>query len=206
MDIDDRFVRETLEFIPHMRKQLVEYQRLVGDNVIFRNRTEGVGVITEAIARDYAVTGPCLRAVGVPYDVRRAEPYSLYERFDFEIPTATEGDCFARYRVRLAEIEQSLRIVEQALPMLEPGDFMAKKAPRRIKPPVGETYYAVESARGHFGTYVLSDGGLIPAKLKLRTPSFSNLSCMPDVLADTPVADTIAIVGSIDVVMPEIDR
>ena len=206
MDVDQRFVDDTRAFVAHLRSQLGMYQRLVGDNVIFRNRTEGVGVITREVAEAYAVTGPCARASGIAYDVRKAEPYGGYEQYDFEVPTATEGDCFARYRVRIAEMEQSLRIVEQGLDRLPEGPIMPKKAAKRIKPPAGEFYHAVEAARGHFGMYCVSDGGLIPAKLKLRTPSFSSLSAMPDVLPTTPVADTIAIVGSIDIVLPEVDR
>lgn len=206
LDVDQRFVDETRVFVAHMRGQLGMYQRLVGDNVIFRNRVENVGVITREVAEQYCVTGPCARASGIAYDVRKAEPYGGYEQYDFEVPTATEGDCWARYRVRLAEVEQSLRIVEQGLDRLPEGPVMPKKAPKRIKPPAGEFYHAVEAARGHFGMYCLSDGGLNPAKLKLRTPSFSVLSAMPDVLPTTPVADSIAIVGSIDIVLPEVDR
>ncbi|GMV38690.1 MAG: hypothetical protein AMXMBFR64_04060 [Myxococcales bacterium] len=206
MDVDQRFCDETRAFAAHLRGRLGMYQALVGDNVIFRNRVEGVGVISREVAAEYAVTGPCLRAAGVAYDVRKAEPYGGYEGYDFEVPTAHEGDAWARYRVRIAEIEQSLRIIEQGLDRLPEGPVMPKKMPKRIKPPEGETYFAVEAARGHFGMYCLSDGGLIPAKLKLRTPSFSNLSAMPAVLPGTMVADTIAVVGSIDIVLPEVDR
>lgn len=206
MDVDARFCDETRAFARHLRSRLGMYKDLVGDNVIFRSRVEGVGVITRQVAEDYAVTGPCLRATGLAYDVRKAEPYGGYEAYDFEVPTATAGDAWARYCVRLAEIEQSLRIIEQGLDRLPEGPVMPKKMPKRIKPPEGETWFAVEAARGLFGMYCLSDGGLIPAKLKLRTPSFSNLSAMPDVLPGTMVADTIAVVGSIDIVLPEVDR
>jgi NADH-quinone oxidoreductase subunit D len=206
MDVDDTFCEQTRDFVGYLRERVDMYRRLVTDNVIFRNRAEGVGVISEEVARDYAVTGPCLRAAGVAYDVRKAEPYGGYETYEFEVPTATEGDALARYRVRLAEVEQSLRIIEQGLARLQPGPIMPAKVPKRIKPAAGETYFAVEAARGLFGMYVLSDGGLNPAKLKLRTPSFSNLACMPAVLPGTMVADTIAIVGSIDIVLPEVDR
>ena len=177
-----------------------------GGNVIFRNRCEGIGFIDQEMAVEYGVTGPSLRATGVAYDVRRAEPYGIYDRFDFEIPTRTTGDCFARFEVRIDEIEQSLRIIEQAVAQIPEGPIAPKKVPKRWKVPAGESYFAVESGRGHFGIYIQSDGSDRPQKIKLRTPSFSNLSCMPDVLRNTPVADTIAIVGSIDVVMPEIDR
>lgn len=206
MDVDERFLRETTEFVAHMRSQIGEYWKLVGGNVIFRNRCEGIGFIDQEMAVEYGVTGPSLRATGVAYDVRRAEPYGIYDRFDFEIPTRTTGDCFARFEVRIDEIEQSLRIIEQAVAQIPEGPIAPKKVPKRWKVPAGESYFAVESGRGHFGIYIQSDGSDRPQKIKLRTPSFSNLSCMPDVLRNTPVADTIAIVGSIDVVMPEIDR
>lgn len=206
MDVDDVFVEGTLAFVKRLRERLPEYERLVTDNVIFRHRTEGVGVISREVALDYAVTGPCLRASGVAYDVRRAEPYGDYDQYEFEVPVGSNGDAFDRFLVRVAEMSQSLRIVESACARLEPGPIMPEKVPRRFKPPAGEFYFAVESARGHFGMYFLNDGGEIPAKLHLRTPSFANLSSMPDVLPGTMVADTITIVGSIDVVMPEIDR
>ncbi|MCB9728271.1 MAG: NADH-quinone oxidoreductase subunit D [Deltaproteobacteria bacterium] len=206
MDVGEPFVSGTRAFLVRLRERLPAYKRLVRDNVIFRERCEGVGVITPEVAFDYGVTGPCLRASGVGFDVRRAEPYGIYDRFEFDVPTATEGDCLARFDVRVREIEESARIIDQALDGLPEGPIMPAKPKKRFKPPAGELYYAVESARGHFGTWVVSDGSEIPVRVKLRTPSFSNLSSMPDVLRGTTVADTIAIVGSIDVVLPEIDR
>ncbi len=152
------------------------------------------------------MTGPPLRAAGVAYDVRRAEPYGIYDRFEFAIPTATGGDCLARYDVRIREIEESLKIVEQAVAKMPAGPIMPDKPKKKFKPPAGESYFAVEAARGHFGMYLVSDGSEIPFKLKLRTPSFSNLASMPAVLRNTMIADTIAIVGSLDIVLPEIDR
>ncbi|MHC5004060.1 MAG: NADH-quinone oxidoreductase subunit D [Planctomycetota bacterium] len=205
-DIDDVFIEQTRGFLERIRDRAPMYDRLVHGNIIFRKRCEGVGVITPEVARDYALTGPVLRASGVAYDVRRAEPYGVYDRFDFEIPTRTAGDCLARFQVRMAEMEQSCRIIEQALDALPDGPVKPAKLVKKLKPPAGAYYYAVESARGHFGMYMVSDGGDVPSKIKLRTPSFSVLSSMPAVLKGTMVADTIAIVGSIDVVIPEIDR
>jgi NADH-quinone oxidoreductase subunit D len=205
-DIDDVFIERTRSFLERLRGRAPMYGRLVHENVIFRKRCEGVGVISREVARDYAVTGPTLRASGVAYDVRRAEPYGGYEQFDFEIPTRTSGDCLARFEVRMEEMEQSCRIIEQALEALPEGPFKPAKLVKKLKPPAGEYYYAVESARGHFGMYMVSDGGDVPSRLKLRTPSFAQLSSMPTVLKGTMVADTIAILGSIDVVIPEIDR
>ncbi len=206
MDIDDVFVARTRGLLERLRTRMPKYMSLVRDNVIFRERCVGVGVISKEVCFQYGVTGPCLRASGVAYDVRKAEPYGIYDRFDFEVPTREEGDTLARFAVRIDEIWQSVRIIEQALVALPDGPIMPDKPKKKFKPDPGEYYFAVESARGHFGMYIVADGSEIPVKMKLRTPSFSNLSSMPDVLADTPVADTITIVGSIDVVLPEIDR
>ncbi len=206
MDVDDTFVEQSRAFIERLRERFPMYKSLVHDNIIFRERCEGVGVISPEVAHDYGVTGPPLRASGVEYDVRRAEPYGGYEDYDFEIPTRTAGDCMARFEVRMDEMEQSCRIVEQALDRLPEGPVQPPKIIKKLKPPAGEFYFAVESGRGHFGMYFLSDGSDTPVKHKLRTPSFSNLAAMETVLRDTMVADTIAIVGSIDIVMPEIDR
>jgi NADH-quinone oxidoreductase subunit D len=206
MDVDDDFLNRTRLFLERIRGRFPMYERLVGENVIFRERCEGVGVISVDVAREYGVTGPMLRASGVAYDVRRAEPYGGYDRFEFDIPTRTAGDCMARFEVRMAEMEQSCRIIEQAIEVLPEGPIGPPRLVQRLKPPEGMFYFAVESARGHFGQYILSDGSNTPVKLKLRTPSFSNLASMATVLEGTMVADTIATVGSIDVVMPEIDR
>ena len=206
MDVDEEFLDGTRDLVARIRDRLPMYHKLVGGNVIFRERCEGVGTISRQTALKYGMTGPCLRACGVDYDVRRAEPYGIYDRFDFDIPTETQGDCMARYHVRMREIAESCRIIDQALDGLPEGLIMPAKPKKKFKPPKGEYYFAVESARGHFGMYIVSDGTDTPFKHKLRTPSFANLSSMPEVLPGTPVADTIAIVGSIDVVMPEIDR
>ncbi|MCA9670999.1 MAG: NADH-quinone oxidoreductase subunit D [Myxococcales bacterium] len=205
-DVDKKFLDETTAFLARLRGRMAEYHALVTDNVIFRSRCEGVGVIDRETAIEYGVTGPTLRAAGVPYDVRRAEPYGIYDRFEFDIPTASGADNLARYYVRVAEMEQSMRIIEQAIAKIPDGPIMPEKALKRFKPDVGEHYFAVESARGQFGIYIVSDGSDVPFRIKLRTPSFSNLACMPDVLRGTMVADTIAILGSIDIVLPEVDR
>jgi NADH-quinone oxidoreductase subunit D len=205
-DVDEVFCERTRAFISRMRERMPEYMKLVRDNVIFRQRTIGVGVITHEQAFDHGVTGPNLRASGIDFDLRKAEPYGIYDRFDFDVPTTQNGDAFDRFLVRIEEIEQSLRIIEQGLAMLPEGPIMPLKMKKRFKPAAAEHYYAVESARGLFGMYIVADGTDQPSRIKLRTPSFSNLGSMVDVLPGTPIADTITIVGSIDVVMPEIDR
>lgn len=205
-DVDDNFLERTTAFLARIRERLKMYNDLVTENVILRERCQGVGVITTEVAKSYGVTGPSLRASGVAYDVRKAEPYGGYEKFDFEVPVLDEGDTMARFHIRIREIEESCKIIEQAVTGIPEGDILPKKMPKRFKIPAGESYFAVESARGHFGMYIVGDGTDIPAKIKLRTPSFSNLSAMPETLKGTMLADTIAIVGSIDIVMPEIDR
>jgi NADH-quinone oxidoreductase subunit D len=206
MDVDQVFLDDTTSFLARLRKNLPTYEKLVTGNVIFRERCEGIGVIDKELALRYGVTGPCLRACGVEHDLRRAEPYGIYDRFDFDIPTSTNGDILDRFLIRVAEMRESCKIIEQAIEQLPDGPIMPLKPKKKFKPKAGEYYFAVESARGHFGMYIVSDGSDIPTRLKLRTPSFSNLSPSHELLRNTMVADTIAIVGSIDVVMPEIDR
>jgi len=206
VDLDDEFIFGTRAFIKRLRSRWVDYDNLVTKNVIFINRARDVGIITREMAVQYGVTGPTLRGSGIPYDIRKSEPYSAYPLFDFEIPVGENGDILDRYVVRMREMEQSLRIIEQALDKLPNGPIMAEKVPKRLKPAAGEVYQAVETARGEFGCYVVSQGDIKPYRIKLRVPSFSNLSILPEILKDTLVADAVAILGSIDVVIPEIDR
>ncbi|MDR1046105.1 MAG: NADH-quinone oxidoreductase subunit D [Candidatus Adiutrix sp.] len=206
-DLDDRFLQKAADFIPYMRERLKMYDRLVTGNVIFRRRLEGVGPLDEEICRRYGATGPVLRGAGVAYDVRRAEPYGLYDRFDFEIPVAESPDCLGRYLVRLREIEESLKIVEQALARIPAGPYKHPKAPKvSWKPPAGEAYFAVEGGRGKIGIHVVSDGGKSNYRLKLRAPGFSNLSLFAEAARGTLLADALAILGSLDLVIPEVDR
>ncbi len=206
-DLDDITCDMIREFIPHLRSRLPMYRDLATDNMILRHRLEGVGHISKTMCRRYGATGPILRGAGVSYDVRRAEPYSVYPELDFSIPTDDKCDAMARYNVRMAEIEQSLEIIEQALEMLPEGDFLAKNAPKpRWKAPKGEVYFAVEGARGKIGVYVVSHGGPNPYRVKLRAPGFSNLSLFAEVTRGTLLADAVAILGSLDMVIPEIDR
>jgi NADH-quinone oxidoreductase subunit D len=206
VDIDDDFVAGCRAFVSRLRSRWDDYNNLVTKNVIFINRTRDVGIITRDQCIKYGITGPNLRGSGIPYDIRKSEPYSAYPEFDFEIPIGSTGDIYDRYIVRLAEMEQSLRIIEQACNKLPDGPIMAEKVPKRIKPPVGEVYQAVETARGEFGMYIVSQGDVKPYRIKLRTPSFANMSIFPEMAQDNLVADLVANLGSIDVVIPEIDR
>ena len=206
VDIDDDFVAGCRAFVSRLRSRWDDYNNLVTKNVIFINRTRDVGIITRDQCIKYGITGPNLRGSGIPYDIRKSEPYSAYPEFDFEIPIGAKGDIYDRYIVRLAEMEQSCRIIEQACNKLPDGPIMAEKVPKRIKPPVGEVYQAVETARGEFGMYIVSQGDVKPYRIKLRTPSFANMSIFPEMAQDNLVADLVANLGSIDVVIPEIDR
>ncbi len=158
------------------------------------------------LCRKYGACGPVIRGSGVAYDVRRAEPYSAYPEFDFEIPHYPEGDSMARYLVRMDELEQSLRIIEQAVDKLPAGPVMAEKVPRVLKVPAGDYCYAVEAARGRFLVRFVSDGKEIPYRVKLRTPCLSNLSLFEEASRGMLLPDALALMGSLDLVIPDIDR
>jgi NADH-quinone oxidoreductase subunit D len=204
-DVDEDFIKGTAEFVSYMRPRLDLYRDLVTGNIIFRKRLEGIGPISAEMCRKYGATGPVIRGSGLAHDVRTVEPYSVYPRFDFKIPVYPECDCMARYLVRMEEIEQSLRIIEQALAGLPDGPVMAK-VPRTIKVPAGDYYYAVEAARGRFAVRLVSDGKEIPYRVKLRTPCFANLSLFEEASAGMMLPDALALMGSLDLVIPDIDR
>lgn len=205
-DVDDEFLKGTREFVHHMRPRLKMYKDLVTDNIILRKRLENIGPMSADLCRKYGATGPVIRASGVAYDVRRAEPYSAYPEFDFILPTLREGDSMARYLVRMEEMVQSLRIIEQALDKIPSGPVMADKVPRVLKLPAGEYCYAVEAARGRFMVRLVSDGKEIPYRVKLRTPCLSNLSLFEEASRGMLLADALALMGSLDLVIPDIDR
>ena len=205
-DIDDRFVAETREQCTRMKERFKMYKDLVTDNYILRQRVEEIGEISVNACRKYGATGPVLRGSGQAYDVRRAEPYSVYDRFDFNIPTYDSCDAMGRYMVRMDEMQESINIIEQALDTLPQGNFIHPKAPKRAKPPAGDVYFAVEGARGKIGMHLVSDGGKSAYRLKLRAPGFSNLSLFGEVSSGTLISDAVSILGSLDLVIPEIDR
>ncbi len=205
-DVDDEFLKGTRAFIAHMRPRFKMYRDLVTDNVILRKRLIGIGPLSAELCRKYGASGPVIRGSGIPYDVRRAEPYSAYPEFDFLIPTCTEGDSMARYLVRMEEIVQSLRIIEQALDKLPSGPVMAEKVPRVLKLPAGDYCYATEAARGRFMVRIVSDGKEIAYRVKLRTPCLSNLSLFEEASRGMLLADALALMGSLDLVIPDIDR
>jgi NADH:ubiquinone oxidoreductase subunit D len=151
------------------------------------------------------VTGPILRASGVEYDVRRAEPYSIYDRFEWDVPVHYNGDCFDRYMVRLEEMRQSTRILQQAMDSIPEGDIRAKM-PKVLKPPKGEAYARIEGPKGEIGFYLISDGTPNPYRYNVRPPSFVNLTCLAQIAVGHKLADAVVILGSFDIVMGEVDR
>jgi len=204
-DIPDEFVPGLRKFLDEFPGFVDEYDTLLEKNEIVLSRTKGVGVLPAQLAINCGVTGPSLRASGVKWDLRKTDPYSIYDRFDFDVPTGTAGDCYDRYRVRVQEMRQSARIVGQALAALPRGEIRAR-LPRVIQAPPGEAYGHIEAPKGELGFYLVSDGGIAPYRFKIRAPSFINLTVLREISIGMKVADLIAIFGSLDVVMPEVDR
>ena len=208
-DLDADFPRRAREVLAKLTGRWQEYEDLIESNVIFIQRTQGIGIFTREQCQSFGVTGANLRAAGVPYDVRKVEPYGAYPRFQFDIPMRTESDSFARYWVRVREMKQSVRIIEQALEQLPDGPILSEKglgSKKRLRLPVGTQYYAVESARGAYGILLVSEGAREPWRAKFRTPSYPNLAVLEDVLPDNMMADVVTILGSTDIIIPEIDR
>jgi NADH-quinone oxidoreductase subunit D len=205
-DVDAAFLEGTRAFVGYMRPRLKMYRQLVTDNIILRKRLVGIGPISREMCRKYGATGPVIRGSGVAYDVRKIEPYGVYSEFDFDIPHYPEGDSMARYLVRMEEIAQSLRIIEQALGKLPDGPVMNEKVPRVLKAPPGDYCYAVEAARGRFMVRIVSDNKENAYRVKLRTPSLSNLSLFGEASEGMLLADALALMGSLDLVIPDIDR
>lgn len=204
-DIHPNFQQRTKAFVEHFKKKLPEYDDLLTNNVIFRERTIGVGKLSREDAISYGVTGPTARASGFSCDVRKHHPYSAYPNVQFREILRTEGDCFARYRCRIDEMWESLSIIEQLIDNIPEGPH---KVPTKavIKLPKGEWYQRVETARGEFGVYIISDGQRSPYRLKFRSPGFSNLSALDHMARGSKIADLIAIMSTIDLVIPDIDR
>ncbi|HQH25992.1 MAG TPA: NADH-quinone oxidoreductase subunit D [Oligoflexia bacterium] len=209
-DIGPDTVQAIRRFITVMRAAWPEYNALLSNNAIFIKRTANVGIVPRAQAIAHGLTGPCLRGSGISYDVRKAHPYSHYEDFTFAIPVGegkmgTLGDCWDRYWVRMVEILESLKIIEQALDGLPQGPFLAK-LPRTVKVPAGEVYVPCENPRGELGFYLVAQGKPQAMRLKVRAPSFCNLSITNALARGVLVADVVAIIGSIDIVLGEVDR
>ena len=201
----DTFEKDCLAFCDLMDEKVKEYHDLLTGNRIWVKRTTGVGILTAEDCKAYGVTGPLLRAAGVAWDLRKAQPYCGYEKYDFEIPTREGADTFDRYIVRMREMEQSCRIIRQAVDALPSGPIKGKVA-KIIKPPPGEAYVSIEAPKGELGYYVVSDGSLKPYRVRVRPPSFVNLGALDKMCRGSLVADVVAIIGTIDIVLGEVDR
>jgi len=230
-DIPDTFLPRVKAFVEDFPRRVDDYETLLTENIIWKKRTTNIAPMSAEECIRYGVTGPVLRASGICYDVRKAYPYSSYEDFDFEIPLGSHGDVYDRYLVRMKEMRQSNRIVKQAAEKLPDGPFAAVDAPLVVppakeevgrdiaalirhfkimeegfRPPCGEVYASIESSKGELGFYFISDGTNKPFRMRIRPPSFINLAALPKMIEGQMVADVVAAIGSIDIVLGEIDR
>jgi NADH-quinone oxidoreductase subunit B/C/D len=229
-DLPDGWKEPVDEFVKIFPARIKEYESLITKNPIFKARTEGVGSLSLRDAMEWGVTGPNLRACGMDWDLRKKFPYSGYDHFQFDIPTAAAGDCYARYLVRMEEMRQSLRIVEQAANQMPAGRYVSDdyryevpekrdtlkdieslihhfiNVTRGPKIPRGEAYTATEMARGEQGYYVVSDGLPMAYRMRVRSPGFANVQVMPLMVRGRPLSDLLAIIGSVDYILPDIDR
>lgn len=204
-DIHPDFQKKVKLFVTQFKKKITEFDDLITNNVIFRNRMEGVGVLSAEDAISYGCTGPVARASGVSSDIRKIYPYEVYDKVQFDEVLETAGDSFARYIVRVREMMQSIRIIEQLIDNIPEGDFQAKTK-AVLKLPKGEFYTRVETARGELGVYIVSEGGTTPYRIKFRSPGFSNLSALDHMARGSKIGDLMATMGTLDLVIPDIDR
>ncbi len=230
MDLPAGFENRVKQFLDDFPAALKTFDTLITGNTIWHSRTQGIGIISKEDAIDWGLTGPCLRGCGVDLDLRRDSPYTGYETYDFEVPVETDGDVWARFMVRMRELRESHKIVRQALDRLKPGPTKAD-APKVVLPdredmrkhmdslihhflivaegfnvPAGEVYHAIEASKGELGVYMKSNGGPKPERVHFRGPSFVNLSALPVMAEGEMIADVVAIIGSLDIVLGEIDR
>lgn len=204
-DAPEGWIEKVRKFVPYMKGKLQEYHTLVSGNEIFLARIKGVGRYDAETAINYGLSGANLRCTGVDYDVRKKQPYCIYSRFEFDVPTQTGGDCYARYLIRLEEVAQSLRILEQALEQYPHDGETMGKAPRVLRVPEGEVFSSIESPRGEIGCYIISKGKDKPYRLKFKRPSFVNLQILPKLLVGETMTNLITILGGIDIVVGEVD-
>ncbi len=204
-DIHPNFQKRVKDFLNLYKSKVHEYDELVTGNVIFQNRMKSVGVLSKEDAISYGCSGPVARGSGVSCDIRKLYPYEIYDKIEFDEITETAGDSFARYLVRIKEMNQSIRIIEQLIDNIPEGDFQAKTK-AVLKLPKGEFYSRVETARGELGVYIVSEGGTTPYRIKFRSPGFSNLSVLDHIARGGKIGDLIAMMGTLDLVIPDIDR
>ena len=204
-DVPEGFIPRTREIVEEMKFTLDEFDELISKNLIIRERCLGVGKLSRERAIGYGCSGPVARASGVDFDVRRDDPYSIYDRFRFDVPLGANGDCLDRYMVRMREMRESVRILEQAADGFPEGQYRSKEKPN-YKVPAGSYFSAVETARGMFGTYIVSDNAFKPYRIKSRSPNFSNLSALGEMARGGKIADLVAILSTLDLIIPDIDR
>jgi len=205
LDLHPDFQRKVKDFITLYKSKIHEYDELVTGNIIFQNRMKNVGYISPADAISFGMSGPAARGSGVSCDIRKLYPYDGYENLQFDEILETGGDSFSRYMVRIREMQQSVRIIEQLIDNIPEGDFQAKTK-AVLKLPKGEFYQRVETARGEFGVYIVSEGGTTPYRIKFRSPGFSNLSALDHMARGSKLGDLVAMMGTLDLVIPDIDR
>jgi NADH-quinone oxidoreductase subunit D len=204
-DIHPNFQKRVKDFLVQYKKKIKEYDELVTGNIIFQNRMKGIGYLSPEDAISYGCTGPTARGSGVSSDIRKLYPYEIYDKLEFDEVLETAGDSFARYMVRIREMQQSIRIIEQLIDNIPEGDFQAKTK-AVLKLPKGEFYTRVETARGELGVYIVSEGGTTPYRIKFRSPGFSNLSVLDHIARGSKIGDLVAMMGTLDLVIPDIDR
>jgi NADH-quinone oxidoreductase subunit D/NADH-quinone oxidoreductase subunit C/D len=204
-EIHPNFQRRVKDFMKLYKKKIHEYDELVTGNIIFQNRMKNVGNLTSEDAISYGCTGPTARGSGVSCDIRKLYPYDGYDKVEFDEVLESGGDSFSRYMVRIREMQQSIRIIEQLIDNIPEGDFQAKTK-AVLKLPKGEFYTRVETARGELGVYIVSEGGTTPYRIKFRSPGFSNLSVLDHIARGSKLGDLVAMMGTLDLVIPDIDR
>lgn len=204
-DLHPNFQRRVKTFLTHFKSKLDEYNNLLTYNVIFQNRMQGVGYISKEDAISFGMSGPAARGSGVSCDIRKLYPYEVYDKVDFKEVTETGGDSYARYLVRMEEMNQSISIIEQLIDNIPEGEIQAKTK-AVLKLPKGEYYSRIETARGEFGVYIVSEGGTTPYRIKFRSPGYSNLSALDHMARGSKIGDFVAMMGTLDLVIPDIDR
>ncbi|MBI4302075.1 MAG: NADH-quinone oxidoreductase subunit D [Chloroflexi bacterium] len=204
-DIPPEFLPALGKFLDDMPGFIDEYEQLLSENEILLARTKGVGILPPQLAINASVSGPILRGSGVKWDLRKADPYCVYDRFDFDIPVGKAGDSYDRFWVRLQEMRQSVRIIQQAVAQLPQGEVRSQ-VPATLRPQAGEAYAHIEAPKGELGFYLVSDGSVAPYRFKIRSPSFINLTPLREMMVGYKVADAVIILGSLDIVLGEVDR
>lgn len=204
-EIPDEFLPALRKFLEQMPGYIDEFDTFLKENEILLARSKGVGILDKETAINCSITGPVLRASGVEWDLRKADPYSIYDRFEFDIPTGTAGDCYDRYRVRIEEMRQSVRIIEQAVKQIPSGPVKAD-VPHLVRPPVGDAYAHIESPKGELAFYLVSDNSIAPYRCHIRPTSLLNLSAIREMVVGWKIADLMIIFGSIDICLGEVDR